>query len=66
MVQTEVPQGSILGRMLFLLYISYLPTSSNNLKMIMYADDATLDCNIENREDCENTINNGCLLISYH
>ena len=32
--------------------------SSNNFKMIMYADDTTLYCNIENRDDCEDTINN--------
>ena len=40
-----------------LLYINDLPTSSNTFKLIMNADDTTLYCNIENREDCEDTIN---------
>ena len=33
-----------------------LPISSNNFKMIMYAADTTLYCNIENREHCADTI----------
>ena len=59
MIQTGVAQGSILEPLLFLLnmYINYLPTSSNNFKMIMHADDTTLYCNIKNREHCEDTIN---------
>ena len=42
----------------FKLCINDLHTSSNNFKMIMYADATTLYCNIENRDDCEDTINN--------
>ena len=56
MIQTGESQGSILGTLLFLLYINDLPASSNNFKMIIYADDTTLYCNIENRENCKDTI----------
>ena len=40
-----VPQGSILGTLLLLIYVHDLPNASKILKCIMFADDTTSFCN---------------------
>ena len=48
-ITTRVPQGSILGPLLFFIYINDLPSVSNKFEMIIYADDTTLYCNLEKK-----------------
>ena len=47
-IKTGVQQGSVLGPLLCLVYITDFPTASILFKFLMYADDTTLCCGLNN------------------
>ena len=63
-VKCGVPQGSILGPLLFLLYINDIVMSSDVFKFILFADDTSLFYSHKNKKDATDILNTELSKIS--
>lgn len=62
-VECGVPQGSVLGPLLFILYINNICEVSNTLKSILFADNTNLLCCGDNLEQLLDAVADGLMKL---
>ena len=63
-VNCGVPQGSVLGPLLFILYINDLPSVCKQLLCLLFADDTNMLYSNSNIVDLMNTVNTELVILS--
>ena len=63
-VECGVPQGSVLGPLFFILYVNDMVRASNELELVLFADDTNIFCKGRNHNELFEKVNRGLLAIS--
>lgn len=62
-ISIGIPQGSVLGPILYLIYVNELPSISNLFSICLFADDTTIIFDNSNKKDLLRTCNEGMNLF---